>query len=49
MDAGECEDAFALRQAELEEMASELRKKSRQAWRKPASFGLGLAGGFARQ
>jgi hypothetical protein len=44
MDAGEREDAFALRQAELEDMASDLRKKSRKAWRKPASFGLGLAG-----
>ena len=44
MEAREREDAFALRQAELDDMASDLRKKSRKAWRKPASFGLGLAG-----
>lgn len=44
MKEREREDAFALRQAELDEMASDLRKKSRKAWRKPASFGLGLAG-----
>ena len=44
MGAHEREDAFSLRQAELDDMASDLRKRSRQAWRKPASFGLGLAG-----
>lgn len=44
MDAREREDSFALRQAELDDMASDLRKRSRKAWRKPASAGLGLAG-----
>jgi hypothetical protein len=37
--------AFADRQTELDDLASELRKNSRKAWRKPASFCLGLAGG----
>ncbi len=36
--------AFELRQTELDDIASDLRKKARQAWRKPASFGLTLAG-----
>jgi hypothetical protein len=44
MDARERDDAFAVRQAELDDMASDLRNRSRKAWRKPASFGLGLAG-----
>jgi len=44
MDSRERDDAFALRQAELDEMAADLRSRSRKAWRKPASFGLGLAG-----
>jgi len=44
MDARERDDAFAVRQAELDDMASDLRNRSRKAWRTPASFGLGLAG-----
>ena len=36
--------AFNVRQSELDDIASDLRKKARQAWRKPASFGLTLAG-----
>ena len=36
--------AFNLRQSELDDIASDLRKKARQAWKKPASFGLTLAG-----
>ncbi len=36
--------AFDLRQAELEELAGDLRKRARKAWKKPASFALTLAG-----
>ena len=36
--------AFNLRQTELNDIASDLRQRSRKAWRKPASFGLTLAG-----
>lgn len=36
--------AFGMRQSELDEMASELRNKARKAWKRPASFGLTLAG-----
>lgn len=36
--------AFNLRQTELSDIASDLRQRSRRAWRKPASFGLTLAG-----
>lgn len=38
------EEAFRDRQGQLEDMASDLRKRSRAAWRKPASFGLSLVG-----
>jgi hypothetical protein len=36
--------AFELRQAELDEIANDLRKRARKAWRKPSSFALTLAG-----
>lgn len=36
--------AFAARQEELDEHAADLRRKSRNAWRKPATIGLSLAG-----
>jgi len=36
--------AFNLRQNELDDIASDLRKKAQLAWKKPASFGLTLAG-----
>ena len=36
--------AFTDRQAEIEDLASDLRRKARKAWRRPASFALGLAG-----
>lgn len=35
---------FELRQEELNDLANQLRKKSRSAWKKPASFALTLAG-----
>lgn len=38
------EVAFTDRQAEIEDLASDLRRKARKAWRQPASFALGLAG-----
>jgi hypothetical protein len=37
--------AFRDRQEELDDLAADLRKKARHAWRRPASFFLGLAGG----
>ena len=40
----ERQSAFGDRQAEVEELASDLRRKARSAWRQPASFALGLAG-----
>lgn len=36
--------AFELRQAELNEIADDLRKRARKAWRKPSSFALTLIG-----
>lgn len=36
--------AFDLRQAELNAIADDLRKKARKAWKKPSSFGLTLIG-----
>lgn len=44
MPEGERKTAFDARQTELDEIASDLRKKARQAWKRPASFGLTLAG-----
>lgn len=38
---------FDLRQSELDEIASDLRKTARKAWKKPASFGLTLVGAAA--
>ena len=35
---------FAYRQSELDELASDLRNNARKSWKKPASFGLSLAG-----
>lgn len=37
---------FVERQAQLDDLAADLRRNARSAWRKPASFFLGLAGGF---
>ncbi len=36
--------AFADRQAELDQVASDLKRRARTAWRRPASFALGFAG-----
>ena len=36
--------AFNDRQAELDDLASDLKRVSRTAWKKPATFALGLAG-----
>lgn len=44
MPDGERLAAFDLRQAELDEMAAELRKTSRKAWKKPAALALSLTG-----
>jgi hypothetical protein len=44
MPENERKSAFDLRQSELDDIASDLRKRSRQTWRKPASFVLTLAG-----
>ena len=38
--------AFADRQAELDDLASDLRKIARSSWRKPISFCLALAGAY---
>jgi hypothetical protein len=39
--------AFVLRQAELNDIANDLRKRARTAWKKPASFALTLVGAAA--
>lgn len=44
MEEGERAEAFEQRQQELYEIAGELRKVSRRAWKKPASFALSLSG-----
>jgi len=36
--------AFSDRQAELDDLASDLKKTARSAWKRPASFAVGLAG-----
>jgi hypothetical protein len=36
--------AFDLRQAELNDLANDLRKRARKSWKKPSSFGLTLVG-----
>lgn len=37
-------DAFDLRQAELDDLASDIRRKARKAWRKPAALTFSLTG-----
>jgi hypothetical protein len=44
MPEAERKVAFELRQVELDELANDLRKRARKAWRKPSSFALTLAG-----
>lgn len=44
MNDQERADAFDLRQAELDDLASDLRKKGRKAWKKPAALSLSLTG-----
>lgn len=44
MAPDERESAFDDRQSKLDDLASDLKRRSRRAWRKPASFGLGLSG-----
>jgi hypothetical protein len=38
--------AFRDRSEELDDLAADLRQKSKKAWKRPATFSLGLAGGF---
>jgi hypothetical protein len=40
------EDELEARRYELQELANSLKSISRKAWRRPASFGLGMAGAF---
>ena len=40
----ERKNAFEKRQAELDEIAADLRRRARKAWKKPASFALTLTG-----
>ena len=40
------EDELAARREELQEMVSSLKSASQKAWKRPASFGLGIAGAF---
>jgi len=47
MPVAEQRVAFELRQAELDDLANDLRKHSRKAWKKPASFALTLVGSAA--
>ena len=44
MAEAERQAAFTDRQAEIEDLASDLRRRARSAWRQPASFALGFAG-----
>ena len=44
MPEDEQEIAFELRQAELNDLANDLRNRARKAWKKPSSFALTLAG-----
>lgn len=44
MPEAERKAAFTDRQSEIEDLASDLRRNARRAWRQPASFALGLAG-----
>ena len=44
MSPSERESAFDDRQSKLDDLASDLKRLSRRAWKKPASFGLGLVG-----
>lgn len=44
MPEGERTPAFELRQEELNDIANEIRRASRSAWKKPSTFALGLAG-----
>ena len=47
MPKEEQEVNFAIRQTELNDLASELRNRGRKAWKRPASFALTLAGAAA--
>ena len=44
MSDAEMKDAFDLRQAELDDLASDIRSKSRKAWKKPAALALSFTG-----
>jgi hypothetical protein len=44
MPEAERQVAFEVRQIELDELANDLRRRARKAWRKPSSFALTLAG-----
>jgi hypothetical protein len=44
MTDAERNDAFELRLAELDDLGSDIRKKARKAWKKPATLALSLTG-----
>lgn len=44
LPSAERDKAFADRQAELDDFASDIKKTARMAWKRPATFALGLAG-----
>ena len=44
MTKAEQQEYFELRQAELNDLASDLRQRGRKSWKRPASFALTLAG-----
>jgi hypothetical protein len=44
LPATEREQAFDDREAELTDMATDLRKRARKSWKRPASFVIGIAG-----
>jgi hypothetical protein len=44
MNPEQRQSAFNERQGELDDLANDLKRRARWAWRKPASFGLGLVG-----
>lgn len=46
-DADQRSDLFEERQLELDQLSADIRKRSRQAWRKPTSFAFSLMGAAA--
>lgn len=46
MPSGERPGAFKDRQAQIDDLATDLRRRAKRSWKQPVVFGLGLAGAF---